>query len=201
MHETGASDASFSDASAAEGKEARRREGGKRRSDDHVQEEGGDGDGPIEIQLDIDDFLSVLRGDQGGSVEKKLAEKISQVLNQQIQRDTLKAGEQLDQAESNSNGEDRKNKENKKKQTTPEDLVKLYRTLMTAVTGDMKIKNKNGVKRVLGEEGNKMAAQQQQQQQQLGLRMEKVGDSLGERVKRFYEAKERDELDRRKKKV
>lgn len=144
-----------------EGKESRRRESGKKRSDD---------DGALEIELDMDDFLSVLRGDQGGSLERKLAEKISQVLNREQQKqssgDAGDAGEPRDDA----------------KKQTPEEVAKLYNRLMAAVTGGGHA----------GKDAADKPAKGAKHKQPPTLRMEKVGDSLSERAKRFYDAKARE---------
>ena len=110
-------------------KEPLRRDGGKRRNDD-------DDSGNLELQLEIDDLMSVLRGEEDGNLQKKLADKIAEVINTQMQH-------QLDTSSRTDRGDDRGKK------------------------------------------------QKQQQQQPQALRMAKVGDSLSERVKRFYEEKQR----------
>ena len=170
----------------ADSKETRRRDSGKKRSDDDQTHE--DEDRALEIQLDVDDFLSVLRGDEGGNLEKKLAEKISQVLNKQMQRDgSISSPKQK--------GEDSAYTKEQSKDKTPDDVAKLYQRLMSAVA--------QGAKKQ-GAEGAKLAAKQgqgRQQQAPPALRMEKVGDSLAERAKRFYDAKERESKGEQEKKT
>ncbi|GAC94883.1 misfolded glycoproteins degradation protein [Pseudozyma hubeiensis SY62] len=163
-------------------KETRRRDGGKKRSDDddHDQPlaESMD-DQPIEIHLDDEDLLSVIREDQGGRLEQKLADKISEMFNKQLQKQT-----DAYPTSARSKEDDDKTVESKEKSgkmQTPDDMAKLYSKLMSAITGDSANARKDG------REGK----QTQQQQQQPALRMEKVGDSLSERVKRFYDAKQR----------
>uniref|UniRef100_V5EE63 Protein OS-9 homolog n=1 Tax=Kalmanozyma brasiliensis (strain GHG001) TaxID=1365824 RepID=V5EE63_KALBG len=146
--------------SAPDAKEPRRRESGKKRNDDSEEP-------PMEIHLDMDDFMSVLRGEDGGTLERKLAEKISDVLNKQMEQ----------QYGSSTNNDD----DGKKKVQTPEDVAKLYQRLMSAVTGTD------------GEEAKKQGRKGSKQASPPALRMEKVGDSLSERVKRFYDAKKREE--------
>ncbi|KAJ1017753.1 hypothetical protein NDA16_005072 [Ustilago loliicola] len=158
--------------SASDSKEVRRREGGKKRSDDDSDEEEA-----MEIQLDMDDFLSVLRGEQGGSLESKLADKISKVLKGKMQQQHQASDAEQDGA---SVEENKWRKEKEAKGQTPDDVAKLYNKLMAGVTGKEAAKGKQPGKGAAGK-------------QPPPLRMEKVGDSFSERVKRFYDAKEREE--------
>lgn len=145
-----------SDAPAEAG---RRRESGKKRSDDDEEK-------PMEIQLDMDDFMSVLRGEEGGSLEKKVAEKIAEVLNRQMENE-----------QDDGKGEGGE----KGKVKTPEDVAKMYQRLMAAVSGN-------------GDEAEKRKERKGSRQQSPPvMKMEKVGDSLSERAKRLYDAKKRDE--------
>ncbi|CDR88787.1 uncharacterized protein SPSC_05619 [Sporisorium scitamineum] len=155
-------------------KETRRREGGKKRSDDDTEND----EQPLKIQLDVDDLLSVLRGEEGGSLEKKLADKISQVLNEQMQQQQHKASSSSQTGGDDDDDGSVQSKKQAKRQTR-DDLAKLYQRLLSTVTGDTGAGKKQEVRKG------------KQSQQQPALRMEKVGDSLSERVKRFYEAKER----------
>ncbi|KAJ9474916.1 Protein OS-9-like protein [Pseudozyma hubeiensis] len=160
-------------------KETRRREGGKKRSDDDDQQlsENMD-DQSIEIHLDDEDLLSVIRGDQGGRLEQKLADKISEMFNKQLQKQTDGYATSARSKEDDDNSEE--GKERSGKMQTPDNMAKLYSKLMSAISGDSANARKNGEE-----------VKQTQQQQQPALRMEKVGDSLSERVKRFYDAKQR----------
>ncbi|KAI3483171.1 hypothetical protein L1887_53951 [Cichorium endivia] len=124
-----------------EGKESRRRESGKKRSDD---------DGALEIELDIDDFLSVLNREQ----------------QKQSSGDAGDAGEPRDDA----------------RKQTPEEVAKLYNRLMAAVAGGGHA----------GKDAADKPAKGGKHKQPPTLRMEKVGDSLSERAKRFYDAKSRE---------
>lgn len=160
----------------AEGKEFRRRENGKKRNDDDSSDDTKDR--PVDIQLDIDDFLSVLRGGEGASLEKKLAEKISDLLSKEMQQQQ----QQRDSSPENAGA----GKEQKPQ--TPDEMAKLYKRFMSAITGE-----KAGTKSSSEDGRGAMKDKAQGQgKQPPALRMEKVGDSLSERVKRFYEAKERE---------
>lgn len=196
-------------------KEGRRRESGKKRSDDHEDADAKE-DHPLGIQLDIDDFLSVLNGDQGVSLEKKLAEKISEALSKQMQQQTFASssspnddddddGDEVADDAMEARAEAGKNKYLEKKKTqSVEDVAKLYQRLMAGVTGDVQKASGEGGKMSRkkpqgkgrpGEGQSQSQSQGQGQGQQSGLRMEKVGDSLSERVKRFYEAQKREQND------
>lgn len=158
-------------------KDSRRRESGKRRSDDDTDPEEDSVDSPLEVQLDMDDFLSVLKGEEGGSLEKKLAEKLSAMLNKQLKKEET-------------------SKEEKETTHTPDEVARLYDKVMSAVTASGKGDERKEVK----EEGKGARPRQGkgQAKQNPAMRMEKVGDSLSERVRRFYDAKERDGKDEKK---
>lgn len=150
-------------------KEVRRKESGKRRSDDDDTHADAEAD---RIELNVDDFLSVLRGDEGGSLEKKIADKITQMLNKQQETE-------ISPADQGKNGDVR----GKEKKQTPNDVADLYKKLLGAFNGDGHPQG--------GKEGKFGKAGQQKSPPQ--MRMEKVGDSLSERAKRFYESKGRAE--------
>ncbi|SOV03286.1 uncharacterized protein UDID_18609 [Ustilago sp. UG-2017a] len=164
--------ASSDSATNPDAKEVRRREGGKKRSDDTTNESGdGEEEEALEIQLDLEDLPFVLRGEEGASLESKLAEQISKYGSSD--------------AEDGEEGKQKKEKQKKGKGKgeTPDELAKMYNKLMAGVNGAKESKGSGKVKQGKGAAGK----------QPRPLRMEKVGDSLSERVKRFYDAKEREE--------
>ncbi|CCF48630.1 hypothetical protein NDA11_004561 [Ustilago hordei] len=173
--------ASSDSATNPDAKEVRRREGGKKRSDDTTNESGdGEEEETLEIQLDLEDLPSVLRGEEGASLESKLAEQISKVLSSKMLQQYGSSD-----AEDGEEGKQKKEKQKKGKGKgeTPDELAKMYNKLMAGVNGAKEIKGSGKVKQGKGAAGK----------QPRPLRMEKVGDSLSERVKRFYDAKEREE--------
>lgn len=163
-------------------KEVRRRESGKKRNAD--DEPDIHSEQPMEIQLDIVDLLSALRGDDVEGLEKKLADKISEMLNKQMQQQhdtsSLSAEPEGDEEEVSTES-NTKGKASSASGQMPDDLARLYERLMSAVTSDSVAARRKQASKAKGQQQPPLSA----------LRMEKVGDSLSERVKRFYDARER----------
>ncbi|SPO31015.1 uncharacterized protein UTRI_05347_B [Ustilago trichophora] len=168
---------------ASNSEKTRRKESGKKRNDDDANTEEQKS---LEIQLDTDDVLSVLRGDEGGSLEKKVAEKISKLLNKQMERDASQA------TGTGAKSDKKKEKKEPEQENLMElDVDELWRRLVANVDRELGLgvnKQQTGVKG--GHFGKKG---QQGKPGAPALRMEKVGDSLSERAKRFYDAKKREE--------
>ncbi|SPO30730.1 uncharacterized protein UTRI_05347 [Ustilago trichophora] len=168
---------------ASDGEKTRRKESGKKRNDDDVDKEEPKS---LEIELDTDDVLSVLRGDEGGSLEKKVAEKISKLLNKQMEREasqTTGTGAKSD--------EKKVKKEQKQENLMGLDVNELWRRLVANVDREIGLR---GNKQQADGKGGKFAKKVPSGKQGApALRMEKVGDSLSERAKRFYDAKKKEE--------
>lgn len=152
----------------------------------------------VEIQLDLDDLLGVVTGgDDGGTLEKKIAQKIAQKLERIKALDDKARGKQKqDDSDSKAQDEDPFSK----------GLGKLYKQLMKAVdvtdTADAAKSTKNADdslskpsrKRADGSFAGKPGDSDTPANAAVKQRMveKKVGDSLAERAQRFYDARERE---------
>ncbi|PWY99116.1 hypothetical protein BCV70DRAFT_207318 [Testicularia cyperi] len=213
----------LSEAEAAE--EARQKSGsGKRRtsqeserSNTGVADAAGSGDHEediLEIQLEVEDLMDIMAGRDAGLLEKKLADRLSQKLH--------KIKSQQDQQEQDHQDVDQDQRKKSYQKDSPSggqlqgELAAVYKRLMKAIDGtghtgagaDNKRREEAVKKEASQAESNAKkgpgefefkpqaaGASRQQQQQSQQQRMAKVGDSLAERAKRFYDAKDRDRTD------